>query len=361
MTDFDSSELSSTDDFSIKQLIDQAKQWFFLLLRNWYIIGILGIAFGLVGFFYAKTRAVQYSAKTSFVVEETKTANSGLSSLAGQLGFDFSVGAGGSLLTGENLLVFLKSKGLCKEVLLTPAEPGKNESLADLYMSVYNFNDAFKKNKEINGSITFPVNATKPNTRIQDSILQIIVENITSKQIVVERPEKKASFVTVEVLSKSELFSSLFCKKLLERAVERYITSKTKRQKTNVDRLQRRADSIEAVLNNRTYTNASQQEELLDLNPAAKTQSVAAELSSRDKMMLMTVYGEVMKNLEVSKVQLNQETPTIQVVDNVELPLKIVKKSKLKFLIIGGFIGFFLSVAIIIVRNLIKPQAAKLK
>jgi hypothetical protein len=39
-------------------------------------------------------------------------------------------------------------------------------------------------------------------------------------------------------------------------------------------------------------------------------------------MVMTTIYGELMKNLEVSKVALAQETPTIQITDQSDLPLK---------------------------------------
>lgn len=333
-----SDEEITEDEVSIKEIISTAKVWFFYFLLNWWKIGIVAICFALAGYFFAKSKPVFYNAKLGFVVEETKTAG-GLSSLAGQLGFDFSGGGGGTLLTGENLLIFLRSNSLTKEVLLTPIKGEKNYSLADKYADVYDFRNRWKENDKINATIFFPPNSTQPFTRLQDSLLQVIVAGILKNELIVERPEKKASYVTVEVKTRAEEISAMFSKLLVQKAIERYILSKTKRQTTNVDRLQRRADSIEAVLNNKTFINASQQERLLDINPASKTMAVSAEVSSRDKVMLYTVYGEVIKNLEIAKVQLNQETPTIQIVDNVELPLAVVKKSKLIYFLIGGFIG----------------------
>lgn len=344
-------------DFSINGLIDQAKSTFFILLKNWWKILIVAILGALIGFFYAKSRPVLYSGKLSFVVEESKTTSSGLSSIAGQFGFDFSVGAGGSLITGENLLIFLKSGSLTKDVLLTNVDDSKSYTLADQFADIYDLKRKWKEDKKINQEISFSSINGKPFSRLQDSLLQQITGAIIKNYLTVERPEKKASFVTVEVKSKSEAFSALFAKRLVQKAIERYVNSKTKRQKTNVDRLQRRADSIEAVLNNRTYVNASQQEQLLDVNPAAKTLGVSAEVSARDKMMLMTVYGEVVKNLELAKVQLNQETPTIQIVDDIQIPLSIVKKSKLTYLLAGGVLGGFLVAFIIAVKSLFMSKA----
>ncbi|MGC8025682.1 hypothetical protein ACP3WI_25235, partial [Salmonella enterica] len=48
-----------------------------------------------------------------------------------------------------------------------------------------------------------------------------------------------------------------------------------------------------------------------------------------DKTMLSTVYAEVVKNLELAKFTLSQETPVIQIVDNSLFPLIRNKVSKI--------------------------------
>ncbi len=52
------------------------------------------------------------------------------------------------------------------------------------------------------------------------------------------------------------------------------------------------------------------------------------DIKERDKIVLSTIFSETVKNLEASKTMLAQETPTVQIVDEPELPLK---KNKLKY------------------------------
>jgi len=54
---------------------------------------------------------------------------------------------------------------------------------------------------------------------------------------------------------------------------------------------------------------------------------------------LNTIFSETVKNLELSKTMLAQETPTVQIVDEPELPLK---RNKLKYPY-AIFIGMLLS------------------
>jgi hypothetical protein len=117
--------------------------------------------------------------------------------------------------------------------------------------------------------------------------------------------------------------SQLLCQRLLAVTSSFYIDTKTKRVRGNVERLQQRVDSIKAVLNNKTYTAISANRELLDANPAfTQAGEMQVEVSGRDKMVQAAIFGELTKNLEASKTALLQETPTIQVVDTPEMPLK---------------------------------------
>jgi uncharacterized protein involved in exopolysaccharide biosynthesis len=336
MSNYDPTEVS--DEISFAEIKIKIKSWLAYLKQYWLKFLLIGLIGGVLGFLYAYILPKNYKAKLSFVVEEGKSTTGGLASLAGQFGIDLGTASGSGLLSGENLLLFLKSTSLTKDVLLTPYDTARNYSLADKYADVYQLKEKWLKNKIINKQVNFPVKSKELFTRQQDSLLADIVENILKKAILVERPEKKATFITVETNLRDELLSKFYCERLVQKAIDRYVQSKIKRLKINVDRLQLRSDSIESVLNNKTYKSAFDQERVLDVNPGSRTATVNAEVSTRDKMMLTTIYGEVIKNLEIAKVQLNQETPTIQIVDDVTLPLKKVKPNTL-FWILAGIIA----------------------
>jgi hypothetical protein len=72
--------------------------------------------------------------------------------------------------------------------------------------------------------------------------------------------------------------------------------------------------------------------------------------------MAATIFAEVVKNLEISKTILNQETPVIQMVDQSTFPLYKEKVSKLKSLIIGGILAGIFVVLYLLVQKWIKTQ-----
>ena len=101
------------------------------------------------------------------------------------------------------------------------------------------------------------------------------------------------------------------------------------------------------MLNNKSYRVAASQ--LLDINPGIRTAAVPVEIASRDKTVLTTLYAEVVKNLEASKLLLSQQTPVIQVLDRPSYLLDGHKKS-LFFIL---FVSLFIAELIFLIGNFI--------
>ena len=337
------------DEISLKELIEKGRELFNYLLSKWLVIVVLGILGGLVGFFVAWSKPVKYTAKISFVAEEGRSSASGLASLAGQFGFDLGGSSGGGIFTGENLLIFLKSEGLIRETLLTPIDSTTTTTLADRYAEVNELKKGWAENKNI-GSIDFASFNARDLPRKEDSLLQVLVD-VIGKELSVARPDKKATFVEVKTTTRDEQLSKLFTERLVQKGTERYVQSKIKIKAANVALLQKRADSLGAILNRNTYAAAAAQQVLVDVNPALRKAPVSAEISTREKLMVATIFGEVVKNLELAKFTLQQETPVIQVVDRSYLPLKKEKESKLKGLLLGSILAGFLAVGFLLARR----------
>lgn len=343
------------EEFSFAQMINSRKNDLAYLWKFKIRILIVGLIGGALGILLAYLWPITYTAKLTFVVEEGKSGGGGiLSSLAGQMGFDIGSLAGGTsgILAGDNVLQLLTSQKMVKQTILTPLDSG-TYTLADKYAEAYKLKEDWKDlkanpKKEI---IMFPPD-TKNYTRLQDSLLHVIIDKMSEKELSVSKPDKKLGFFALTATMKNEQLASLVCKRLINEATEFYIQTKTKRLRTNVNRLQSRSDSIGRLLNRKTYAAAGANAVMLDANPAYATLGVGAELQERDKRVLQTIYSEIIKNLEVSRTMLMQETPTFQIVDEPEMPLK---KNRMRYatgIIIGGlFAGIFFCLFLIISRK----------
>jgi hypothetical protein len=343
---------NTKDDISLRLMILKVGEWRRYLWKKKLLLVLGGILGAGLGLGLALIKKVNYVAELTFVLEESGKGG-GLSSYAGiasQFGLD--LGGGGSsvgVFSGDNVMEFLKSRLMIEKTLLSPAHAGAaTPTLADVYAEQNELKKAWSKNATVGNYNFSPAN----KSRLQDSLLTILYERIVDKDLTITKPNKKLSFLEVKVVTPGEDFSKIFVERLVKEALDFYVATKTKRSKHSVDALQAKADSLERLLNGKTYSAAVSQD--LNPNPVRNVARVGATVMNRDVSMLQLVYGEVIKNLEISKMTMSQETPVIEIVDGPVLPLKKEKASKLKFLIIGGLVGFVLMFLIVAVQRMYK-------
>jgi hypothetical protein len=348
---------NNTGAISMKQILLNTKEVYLYVKKQWISVFIISFIGGLIGFLYGSFQPITYIAKTTFILEESKSANSGLgglASIAGQFGMDLGSGSGGGILAGDNILVYFKSPSLAKEVLLTKFNSKSELLIADVYANTYGYKKVWLEDDKI-GDINF-IDMINSNSkkRLYDSLLNDLTDIILSKQFNVMRPDKKASFIEVSVTMLDELLAKVYCDRIVQTVVGRYLTLKTQRQKSTVDKLQARADSISNLLQLKTYSGASLQSSTstMDLNPLYKTKtSVAMETTLRDKTLLAAIFANVTQNLEMAKFTLSQETPIIQIIDAPNFPLKKEKVSKIKIALVFSGLFLFITLIYIIIRR----------
>ena len=303
------------------------------LVRNQKWIWGAALSFGIMGGIYGMLKKPSYLGKGSFILEE-KTMGSGLSGLASQFGLDLGSMMGGNtnIFTGDNVIDILKSNKVIEEVLLGPIDTALgSQTLADHYLDFMQWRSKYPEMKELQ--------FTKPgNETLKDSVLQLMHEQIIEKQVTVDRINKKGSIIEIQTVSGSQKFSKLFTERLLHATLQMYTDIKTGAARENVERLQKRADSLSRVMSAKTYQAASQQ--VLDANIAFKTTAVPTEISGREKLMVFTLYTEVIKNLEVAKMAQANQTPIMQKLDTPKYPLKNLNKQWWKWMAIGMGVGF---------------------
>jgi len=352
MTDEKQYTSTSEEEITIKDLILKFQDWWRFLLSKWLVIVICGLAGAGLGLTYALLKKPSYIGGLTFVLEDSKSNPlSAYMGLASQFGIDLGGGSGSGVFEGDNIIEFLKSRLMIEKTLLSPViVEGKEKSLADLYLEFSELDKKFESKPELKG-LHFPLGQDRSKfTLKQDSVLNVIQGSILKKNLEVKKLDKKLSFISVSCTSLDEKFSKAFVERLVKEATDFYVFTKIKRSKVNVDKLQLAADSLELLLNRKTYSLAVTKD--VNLNPARQQANVGTEVQTRDKMVLQTMYSEVIKNLELSKMSMAQEIPVIQIVDSPILPLEKKKFGRLKGLVLGGFAGGFMIVVVLITRRL---------
>ena len=322
--------------YSIIEVIQHTRLYIFHLRKKWIWLILAAITGAALGLYYYHVQKPNYKAVCTFILEE-KSAGGGLAGLASQFGVSIgSLGESGSFFAGDNILDILKSKRVVEKVLLYPMdeENGKNKSLADFYLGLTNKRSQWKKYPYL-ANLHFTPNLDKFDV-LQDSIMNIIYETILNNNLSVGRSSKQGSIIKVQVTAENSLFARLMTERLVDEASKLYLSIRVGRAEANIKDLQQRSDSLLFLLNRKSFTAALSQP--LDVNPAIKTANVPVEIALRDKTVLATLYGEVVKNLEMSKLMLAQQTPVIQVLDTPGMTLKNQKRGMM-FLIIVFTVG----------------------
>lgn len=347
----DNSNNSEAEEISIKEVILKIKAAWSYLLSKWITIIIVAIIGGLLGFTYAYIKKPIYTATSTFVLEDSKSGGLGqYAGLASLAGIDIGGNSNG-IFQGDNILELYKSRLMIEKTLLSTVNiGGKKELLIDRYINLNHLRDKWRKKGQIS-SISFYGNPEKFN-RKQDSIITNIVETFNKKVLHVTKPDKKLSIIEVDVSAEDELFSKAFNDKLVETVNNFYTQTKTKKTYQSVQILQKQADSVRRVLNGSISGVASAVDAAPNPNPNQSILRVPSQKKQVDVQASSSIYSEIIKNLELSKLTLRQETPLIQVIDEPVLPLPVDRLGKLKGIVLGGFLGGFLIISYLLVKKI---------
>lgn len=344
------------DEISLKELILKIKEWWQYLWDKKWIIIAAGIIGSLLGFGYAYMKKPIYTATTTFVLESGEKGG-GLGAYAGvasMMGID--LGSGGNMFQGDNILDFYKSRKMIEKALFSPIDSVSDQPLIEKYIEINKLRKAWAEDDKLK-NLQFEVGDFElaKRDRLRDSVVGSIVENISKTYLSVAKPDKKLSKIQVDVKSTDEVFSKKFNEEMVENVNDFYVQTKTKKSLDNVAILQRKTDSVRAVMNGAIYNAAAVSDATPNLNPTRQVQRAApiqkAQASAETNKAIL---GSLIQNLEMSKMALMKETPLLQIVDGPIYPLKKDKFGKAKGLVLGGFVASLLTAMVLLLRYTIK-------
>lgn len=339
------------EEITLKELIQIIQGYWNYLVSKWRVIAVavlIGSAIGLSASFIIKP---QYKGALTFVIDEDNKAG-GLASLASSFGL---VGAMGeqSLFSSSNIIEFLKTRIMVESALLRPIPeaPYQNKTYAEVYIKENKLDKNWEDHPVLK-DIRFNVRDNRSMFgREKDSILGAIYTHIIEKNLSVSQPNKEVSFIEVNVVTTNEIFSKNFANELIDIVSEYYIKSKTQKAQSSVDVLQRQTDSVSNALYSSMSGAASSLDQVFGLNPAMNIQKVSSAKGQTQVQMNAIILQELVKNLELAKMNLLNNTPAITVVARPIYPLEIDSIGKAKGIVFGGFLAGFSIVIFLIGRK----------
>jgi hypothetical protein len=348
--------VNSDSEISIKDTIIKIRSGIKYLISKWVVI-LISLVFGaILGFYYSISKKPTYTAICNFVLEDAKSGGglgqlAGLASLAG-INIGGSPG-GGNIFEGDNIIVLYKSRDMVEKALLGEVTiKGKKQMLIDRYINFNKLRKKWKKEDHID-SITFQGDPEQFSRR-QDSIITDLVALFNKKILNIDKLDKKLSIISVKVTSEDEIFSKMFADKLVETVNNFYILTKTGKTYHSVKVLQKQADSLRLGFNSSLFGVASAIDADPNANPTMQTLRVPSQKKQIDVQSNAAMFTEIVKDLEIAKVTLREETPLIQVVDKPVYPLQVNGLPWTKGMLFGALFFTFIIIFYLIGKKILQ-------
>ena len=342
------------DEIQLKDILIRLSEYTAFLLKKKLTIIFISLLFALVGSIYVFFSDDQYKAELTFVVEGEHAGGTlgSMSGIASQFGFD--VGGGSSATFSQsNILQLLKSRGVIENTLLQNIKVnGKEDLLIEHYLELNKVKESWLENDDFDG-----ISYHDKSTFIHDSISGRIWKSIIKNKLIVELESDESNIITLSYLSLNDEFAKGFVESLIGEMSKMYTSHQTAHANNTLDFLQNRADSVFSELEIAEEDFAR----IKDINQRiVKASGRLKELQLMRRVeVLNAMYLEIVKNLELSKITLLNQTPIINIIDAPILPLDEDKKSKTLAGLLGGFLGGFLCLCFFIFRKLFKDALAE--
>lgn len=340
----ETTNIAEPDEVTFSDYLNILKKWFSFILKKWWIIAIVGLVGGGLGFWYASRDKAKYESKLTFALDDGGTeGGSGAAGLAAQFGF--SIGGGSkNFFSGENILEIMKSRRIVENVLLTvDTIEGKSATMIEHF---FHLSQDEKNNLLTKKNVHFPIGGDKSKfTYLQDSILLVTANMFSKEYIKAQKPDKKLDIYEVKVSSLDEKFTKIFTDRIVQETINFYTELRIKKSKKTLDILEQRVASMKGNLNYSITARTSIQD--ANLNPAFAAAQAPIQKQQADIQVYGTAYGEMFKNLEVARFQFLKEIPLLQIIDAADYPMKRIKMGKLSTAIEGGMLFSFLIILII--------------
>ena len=333
--------MSNTEEATLKDVIISIRDYRRELKKKFILISTVLIVSIISGLVYSSNQKDKFEAVLSFIVEgQSEGSNlSSLSGMASQFGLDLG-GSSSSSFSQQNVIELLKSRKIIESTLSKSCiVNNKEDILLNHYISINNM-------IEDGENISF-ISSSK------DSITNIIWRQITNSKLDISYQNDEANILNLTYTSTNSEFAKNFTELLIGEMSQMYSHYQTEKTRKSLKNLELRSDSIFRELKNSERNLARVKDRNLRvINASGRLDEIQY---MRDVQVLNAIYLELIKNTELVKMNLLNETPIIQLIDVPVLPLEYSNRSSKLFWVFSfSFLGLFLVSSLIILRKLIR-------
>jgi hypothetical protein len=315
-------------EISFGDLLVKVEGWIKYLISKWVTILVFCILGAVIGDVTAVFKKPVFTAASTFVLEDADKIG-GLGQYAGiasMVGLDLSLSDGGGIFQGDNIIELYKSNTMIEKTLLTEVSVGNSKVLLiNRYIEFNKLRDKWAEYPALRDlRFSAIVDTTNSNQmRLRDSVLATVVADVNQNYLTIAKPDKRLNIIKAVVKAPDEFFAKNFDEQIVKNVNDFYIQTKTTKSLMNVRLLQQKTDSVRAAMDGAIYSAAAVADATPNLNPSRQSMRVAPmQRSQFSAETNRAILGELAKNLEMSKISLQKETPLIQVIDKPKYPLE---------------------------------------
>lgn len=328
-------------EITLKEVAGSMASWFRYFKSHKRSIFIAAIAGALIGAGYSWFKKPVFTATSTFVLEEDKGAGSlgQYAGLASLVGIDLGMG-NNDLFQGENITALYRSRTMLESVLRSKATfKGKETLLIDAYAGETGLRKKWARREKFK-DLHFQVINGQAQSRLADSLLGEVIEDIDRKYLQVGKVDKRMNVIGVSFTTCNEELAKLFNRTLVAKVNQFYIQTKTKKSLDNIKVLQHQTDSVKAVMDGAILEAARVVDITPNLNITRQSQRTSpVQRSQFNAEANKEILKELVKNLELSKMTLLKNKPLIQLIDEPVYPIRDKKPGMVKMALLGFVLG----------------------
>jgi len=326
---------------------------FWYLLKRWYFLVLALLAGGGYGYYKMHKVKPTYTASYTFVLSTDQTGRgNGLAGLASQLGFDGLTSSPDNIFSGDNIIELFKSRKLIGAALLSYVDTTNHQTLLN-YILKRQFVNLYKRLGPFNNN---PDSYDTTRTRIYRTVISRVGASFQ-----VFKKDKKLIFYIISATNTDPGVAYYVAKNVLNETSQYFIETRTKVSANSVQLLKHEADSLGEVLNRTFSSTAVMNDRTYNLNPSITVQRSGSIFNQAKASAFAGAYTEVMRNLEIAKINLQKETPLYRIIDEPELPLYATAPSMFRQIIYSATAAFILMGVILVLIRFYKDILLYLK
>lgn len=324
--------------FSLLDVINGIKKLKnFVIIYFWRIL-LLSVIGAVLGFYFAYRSKDLFNANVKFIMKES-TGTSALLSSLGSLGSLVGGGVNSSSPLDRTLAILNSERIVGSSLFKLIKIDGKSDLAINHFIKIYQLDDKWKddtllKNVFFEEIKINPSSLSLAQRKAYKTILNYFIGE--NSQILSVLYEKKSGVFDISIKTLSESFSIEFSK-ILYYELEKFMYEQSATVSgKNVSILSNKIDSIKVALNEVQNSLARNTDRTLGL--LMQEDKVSQKKLIMKEQMLTIMYGEAQKNLETFKFMDESVSTGLEIIESPLSPIKPIKKSVIKFALIGFFL-----------------------